>query len=83
MRNRDNLCAEKDENSEFIEKLGVLWLVRPGQTADATAYCPNCRSALVPFPSTSSKLLVCQTCGFVARGLRPREVRRIASRIRL
>ena len=67
----------------LIEVYGVFWRVRPGQTADPTTYCPSCRRALTPFPPKSGKLLTCQTCGFVARGLNPREVPRIASQIRL
>ena len=69
--------------AEFAEQRGVFWRVRQGQAAEPIAYCPSCCLPLVPFPKESSKLLTCETCGFVPRGLSPREVPRIASQIRL
>lgn len=67
----------------FVERFGVLWRVAAEGTADPVAYCVNCRHPLLAYPPLSNELLWCATCGFVAKDLKPQDVPRRASQVRL
>ena len=48
--------------------------------AESRAYCPKCERLLEPFPPTTNVLLICTSCGFVAKSLETREARATLTR---
>ena len=77
----DMLPARSSQRASFVARYGVLWRVVRGRSADEVAYCPECRLPLVTYPPESNTLLVCATCGFVPRGVRPLDVPMLAEKI--
>lgn len=66
----------------FVEKFGVLWKLEGREPVEPTAYCPDDLAPLVPFPPDSQAFLHCQSCGFLAREINPRDVPSMAAKIR-
>lgn len=79
----ERVALTPDSAAKFIERFGVLWRVAPDATADPVAYCLNCRHPLLAYPPLSNELLWCPTCGFVAKDLKPQDVPKKASQVRL
>lgn len=86
-RLREQLAQQRaltpGSKATFVERFGVLWRVAAEGAADPVAYCVNCRHPLLAYPPLSNELLWCETCGFVAKDLKPQEVPRKASQVRL
>lgn len=77
----DMLPARSRQRVAFVARHGALWRVVHGRSADERAYCPDCRLPLVTYPPESNTLLVCATCGFVPRGVRPLDIPTLAAKI--
>lgn len=47
---------------------------------ESRACCPKCEQLLEPFPPTTNVLLICTSCGFVAKSLENRRARATLTR---
>jgi hypothetical protein len=72
---RDGSMAPSVKGAPF----DVLWRALP-RVDKSVENCPRCQLSLHPFPRATNALLMCTSCGFVAKQLEARRERPTISR---